>query len=59
MTMNDACHLRRVRDSIPWRVWIVALIGFWERAAFWGLTAPWRKQSQTEFIQGALAERQY
>jgi len=27
---------------MPWRVWIVALIGFWERAAFWGLTAPWQ-----------------
>ncbi|KAF2030730.1 PTR2-domain-containing protein [Setomelanomma holmii] len=34
--------MRRVRDSVPWRLWAVALIGFWERAAFWGLTAPWR-----------------
>jgi POT family proton-dependent oligopeptide transporter len=34
--------LRRVKDSVPWRLWIVALIVFWERAAFWGLLAPWR-----------------
>jgi POT family proton-dependent oligopeptide transporter len=33
---------RRVRDSVSWRLWVVALIGFWERAAFWGLTAPWQ-----------------
>jgi len=35
--------LRRVTGDIPFRLWIVASIGFWERAAFWGLTAPWRK----------------
>ncbi|KAL1796779.1 hypothetical protein ACET3X_005319 [Alternaria dauci] len=35
-------ELRRVRDKIPWKLWIVAMIGFWERAAFWGLTAPWQ-----------------
>jgi POT family proton-dependent oligopeptide transporter len=35
--------MRRVRDSVPWRLWIVAAIAFCERAAFWGLTAPWRK----------------
>lgn len=34
--------LRRVRDKMPGRLWVVALIGFWERAAFWGLLAPWR-----------------
>lgn len=39
---GDNSHLRRVRDHIPWRLWAVALIGFWERAAFWGLTAPWQ-----------------
>ncbi|KAF1358616.1 hypothetical protein EJ07DRAFT_67827, partial [Lizonia empirigonia] len=33
--------LRRVREDVPWRLWAVAGIGFWERAAFWGLTAPW------------------
>ncbi|KAF2821522.1 MFS general substrate transporter [Ophiobolus disseminans] len=35
-------NLRRVRDGVPWRLWIVAVIGFCERAAFWGLTAPWQ-----------------
>jgi POT family proton-dependent oligopeptide transporter len=44
---SDAKHnvndLRRVRDHVPWRLWAVAAIGFWERAAFWGLLAPWRK----------------
>jgi POT family proton-dependent oligopeptide transporter len=34
---------RRVRDTVPWRLWMVAVIVFWERAAFWGLLAPWRK----------------
>ncbi|KAF2126190.1 PTR2-domain-containing protein [Dothidotthia symphoricarpi CBS 119687] len=34
--------LRRVRDNVPLRLWAVAFIGFWERAAFWGLTAPWQ-----------------
>ncbi|KAH7076144.1 POT family-domain-containing protein [Paraphoma chrysanthemicola] len=34
--------MRRVRDNVPWRLWAVALVGFWERAAFWGLTAPWQ-----------------
>ncbi|KAF2112768.1 POT family-domain-containing protein, partial [Lophiotrema nucula] len=33
--------LRRVADNLPRRVWVVALIGFWERFTFWGLTAPW------------------
>ncbi|EMD63902.1 hypothetical protein COCSADRAFT_182073 [Bipolaris sorokiniana ND90Pr] len=23
-------------------VWIVAVVGFWERAAFWGIAAPWQ-----------------
>lgn len=34
--------LRRVVDDIPPRLWAVAIIGFWERFAFWGMTAPWR-----------------
>ncbi|KAF1847658.1 MFS general substrate transporter [Cucurbitaria berberidis CBS 394.84] len=42
MTEVDVLDLRRVRDSVPWRLWAVAVIGFWERAAFWGLTAPWQ-----------------
>jgi dipeptide/tripeptide permease len=40
--LNKYSGLRRVREDVPWRLWIVAGIGFWERAAFWGLTAPWR-----------------
>ncbi|KAF2792805.1 hypothetical protein K505DRAFT_245859, partial [Melanomma pulvis-pyrius CBS 109.77] len=35
-------ELRRVVDSIPMRLWAVAVIAFWERFTFWGLTAPWR-----------------
>ncbi|KAF2278031.1 PTR2-domain-containing protein [Westerdykella ornata] len=34
--------MRRVVDDIPPRLWAVAVIGFWERFTFWGLTAPWR-----------------
>lgn len=41
-SLNKYSELRRVRGEVPWRLWIVAVIGFWERAAFWGLTAPWR-----------------
>ncbi|KAH3907993.1 hypothetical protein HBI56_150630 [Parastagonospora nodorum] len=35
-------ELRRVRDSVPWRLWVVAVIGLWEKAAFWGMLAPWQ-----------------
>jgi POT family proton-dependent oligopeptide transporter len=35
--------MRRVRDVMPWQLWIVAVIAFWERAAFWGITGPWRR----------------
>lgn len=28
---------------MPWQLWMVAMIAFWERAAFWGITGPWRK----------------
>lgn len=41
-SLEDLKHLRRVVDDIPGRLWAVAIIGFWERFAFWGLTAPWR-----------------
>jgi hypothetical protein len=41
-SLNKYSGLRRVREDVPWRLWVVAVIGFWERAAFWGLTAPWR-----------------
>lgn len=40
--------MRRVRDKMPWRVWLVAVIVFWERAAFWGITAPWRKSQMIQ-----------
>jgi POT family proton-dependent oligopeptide transporter len=38
-------ELRRIRDDVDCRVWLVAIIVFWERAAFWGMTAPWRRSS--------------
>ncbi|KAL5410106.1 hypothetical protein PMIN04_010764 [Paraphaeosphaeria minitans] len=38
--------LRRVRDDISIRLWTVASISFWEKAAFWGLTAPWQNYMQ-------------
>ncbi|KAG9187609.1 hypothetical protein G6011_05480 [Alternaria panax] len=41
-TEHDAPEMRRVSGKIPWQLWVVALIGFWERATFWGLTAPWQ-----------------
>ncbi|KAF1974102.1 MFS general substrate transporter [Bimuria novae-zelandiae CBS 107.79] len=41
-TYSFNLNVTRVRDRIPWRVWIVAIIVFWERAAFWGITAPWQ-----------------
>lgn len=41
-SLNKHDELRRVREEVPWRLWVVAIVGFWERAAFWGLTAPWR-----------------
>jgi hypothetical protein len=50
VTTHDLHDLRRVGDTVPWRLWVVALIGFWERAAFWGLLAPWRKLSPSHFI---------
>jgi hypothetical protein len=49
MLNQDFGDLRRVRDSVPGRLWVVALIAFWERAAFWGLLAPWRS-----YIPGLL-----
>jgi hypothetical protein len=42
---GDFKGLRRVRDDVPWRLWAVAFVSFWERATFWGITAPWRKQA--------------
>ncbi|KAF1970815.1 MFS general substrate transporter [Bimuria novae-zelandiae CBS 107.79] len=38
--------IRRVRDNIPIRLLIAASISFWEKAAFWGLTAPWQNYMQ-------------
>jgi len=42
-TFVDTTAMRRVRDDMPWKLWVVAIIAFWERAAFWGITGPWRK----------------
>ncbi|KAL6705479.1 peptide transporter ptr2 [Coniothyrium glycines] len=42
MTVASTCSMRRIKDKLPWRVWLVAVIAFWERAAFWGLTTPWQ-----------------
>lgn len=38
--------LRRVRDAIPTRVWVAASISLSEKAAFWGMTAPWQNYMQ-------------
>ncbi|KAF2715548.1 MFS general substrate transporter [Pleomassaria siparia CBS 279.74] len=38
--------LRRVPDDLPKRLWAVAVIAFWERFTFWGLTAPWQNFMQ-------------
>ena len=31
---------------MPWQLWVVAFIAFWERAAFWGITGPWQNYMQ-------------
>jgi hypothetical protein len=49
LSKQDLGDLRRVKDNVPWRLWVVALIGFWERAAFWGLLAPWRTLTSLVF----------
>ncbi|KAF9729965.1 oligopeptide transporter [Paraphaeosphaeria minitans] len=46
LSSNSSEGLRRVRDDIPVRLWTVASISFWEKAAFWGLTAPWQNYMQ-------------
>ncbi|KAL5425205.1 hypothetical protein PMIN06_003680 [Paraphaeosphaeria minitans] len=46
LSSNSSGGLRRVRDDIPVRLWTVASISFWEKAAFWGLTAPWQNYMQ-------------
>ncbi|KAE8829323.1 hypothetical protein HRS9122_09138 [Pyrenophora teres f. teres] len=43
---EEGRELRRVKDEISWKLWAVAFIGFWERATFWGLTAPWQNYMQ-------------
>jgi hypothetical protein len=35
-TVAVGCGRRRVPDKLPTALWLVAVIGFWERAAFWG-----------------------
>ncbi|KAF2651589.1 PTR2-domain-containing protein [Lophiostoma macrostomum CBS 122681] len=59
LSLTEVRHLRRVVDHIPLRLWAVALIGFWERFTFWGLTAPWQNYMENELdsrngIPGAL-----
>ncbi|KAL5400992.1 hypothetical protein PMIN04_013141, partial [Paraphaeosphaeria minitans] len=46
LSSNSSEGLRRVRDDIPVHLWTVASISFWEKAAFWGLTAPWQNYMQ-------------
>ncbi|KAF2629434.1 PTR2-domain-containing protein [Macroventuria anomochaeta] len=43
--------MRRVRDDMPWQLWVVAVIAFWERAAFWGITGPWRHSNTENYMQ--------
>ncbi|KAF3036871.1 peptide transporter ptr2 [Didymella keratinophila] len=45
-TFVETSDMRRVRDDLPWQLWIVAVIAFWERAAFWGITGPWQNYMQ-------------
>jgi POT family proton-dependent oligopeptide transporter len=42
MSSPEVKGVRRVIDDIPVRLYAVAVIGFWERFTFWGLTAPWQ-----------------
>lgn len=37
ISSDSSKGLRRVRDDIPVRLWAVASISLWEKAAFWGL----------------------
>lgn len=39
---NNELNCTRTREKIPWRVLSVAMLALFERAAFWGITAPWR-----------------
>ncbi|EUC45073.1 hypothetical protein COCMIDRAFT_26661 [Bipolaris oryzae ATCC 44560] len=58
---DGTCELRRVPDSVPVMVWIVAMAGFWERAAFWGISGPWQNYMEnprnytTDGTPGALS----
>jgi hypothetical protein len=55
-SLHKYSGLRRVREDVPWRLLAVAVIGFWERAAFWGLTAPWRKLLLQPFTSNNVAD---
>ncbi|ORX90763.1 POT family-domain-containing protein [Clohesyomyces aquaticus] len=46
ITLDEYQGLRRVVDRIPNRVWVVAIVAFFERFAFWGVTAPWQNYMQ-------------
>ena len=48
----DISDMRRVRDDMPWQLWVVAVIAFWERAAFWGITGPWQNYMQHPLHSG-------
>ena len=58
----NTAHLRRVRDDIPLRLWVVALVAFAERFTFWGITAPWRESRvsmKSPFPQTNLLKENY
>ncbi|KAF2187326.1 PTR2-domain-containing protein [Zopfia rhizophila CBS 207.26] len=47
-------NLRRVVDDIPRRLWVVAIIAFWERFTFWGITAPWQNYMENSWRSGQV-----
>ncbi|KAF2819833.1 oligopeptide transporter [Ophiobolus disseminans] len=55
---SDLTTLRRTRDSIPLTVWAAALMGMFERFAFYGASAPFQNYMQNSindpFRPGAL-----
>jgi hypothetical protein len=43
---SDLTSLRRTRDSIPLTVWLAALLGMFERFAYYGASAPFQNYMQ-------------
>lgn len=43
MTETDSTSLRKVRDEVPARVWLVSTVIFFERAAYYGAVTLFRK----------------